>query len=50
MLLQQAETFARQQGAIVLKIGVLAKNQQAANVYQHAGFRPYEIVLLKQLI
>lgn len=50
MLLQQAEAFARQQGATVLKIGVLARNQQAADVYQHAGFRPYEIVLLKQLV
>jgi ribosomal protein S18 acetylase RimI-like enzyme len=50
MLLQQAEAFARQQGATFLKIGVLARNQQAADVYQHAGFRPYEIVLLKQLV
>lgn len=50
MLLQQAEAFARQQGATVLKIGVLARNPQAADVYQHAGFRPYEIVLLKHLV
>jgi len=50
MLLQQAEAFARHQGATVLKIVVLARNQQAADVYQHAGFRPYEIVLLKQLV
>jgi ribosomal protein S18 acetylase RimI-like enzyme len=50
MLLQQAEDFARQQGGAVLKIEVLARNQQAADVYQHAGFRPYEIVLLKHLI
>lgn len=50
MLLQQAEAFARQQGTTVLKIGVLAKNQQAADVYQHAGFRPYEIILLKHLV
>jgi len=50
MLLQQAEAFARQQGATVLKIGVLAKNRQAADVYQHVGFRPYEIVLLKHLV
>lgn len=50
ILLQQAEAFARQQGATVLKIEVLARNQQAADVYQHAGFRPYEIVLLKQLV
>lgn len=49
MLLQQAEVFARQQGATVLKIQVLARNQHAADVYQHAGFRPYEIALLKHL-
>ncbi len=49
MLLQQAEAFARQQGATTLKIQVLARNQQAADVYQHAGFRPYELALLKHL-
>jgi hypothetical protein len=32
-----------------LKIEVLAKNQQAAAVYLHAGFRPYELTLLKQV-
>lgn len=50
MLLQHAEDFAKQQGTTVLKIGVLSRNQQAADVYQHAGFRPYEIILLKHLI
>ncbi len=50
LLLQQAEAFARQQGANTLKIGVLAKNKQAADVYQHVGFRPYEIVMLKDLV
>lgn len=48
-LLQKAEEFARQQGTTTLKIEVLAKNQQAAAVYLHAGFPPYELVLLKQL-
>ena len=50
ILLQQAEAFARHQGATVLKIQVLARNQQAADVYQHVGFRPYEIALLKHLV
>jgi ribosomal protein S18 acetylase RimI-like enzyme len=50
MLLQQPEAFARQQGATVLKIQVLARNHQAAEVYQHVGFRLYEIALLKQLV
>jgi GNAT superfamily N-acetyltransferase len=49
MLLQQAEVFAKQRGASVLKIQVLAKNRHTADVYQHAGFRPYEIALLKHL-
>ncbi len=50
LLLQQAEAFARQQGANTLKIGVLAKNKQAADVYQHVGFRPHQIVMLKNLV
>jgi GNAT superfamily N-acetyltransferase len=48
-LLQKAEEFARQQGMTTLKIHVLVKNQQATAVYLHAGFRPYELALLKQL-
>ncbi len=50
LLLQQAEDFARQQGATDLKIHVLARNQRAADVYQRVGFRPYEITLLKHLV
>lgn len=48
-LLQKAEEFARQQGMTILKIQVLVKNQQATSVYMHAGFRPYELTLLKPL-
>jgi ribosomal protein S18 acetylase RimI-like enzyme len=48
-LLQKAEEFARQQGMTTIKINVLAKNQQATAAYLHAGFRPYELALLKQL-
>jgi GNAT superfamily N-acetyltransferase len=50
MLLQGAEDFARQQGATDLKIQVLARNQQATDVYLRAGFRPYEITLLKHFV
>jgi GNAT superfamily N-acetyltransferase len=50
ILLQQAEDFARQHGATDLKIQVLARNQQATDVYLRAGFRPYEITLLKHLV
>lgn len=49
ILLQKAEEFARLQGMTMLKIQVLVKNQQAISVYLHAGFRPYELALLKQL-
>jgi GNAT superfamily N-acetyltransferase len=48
-LLQKAEEFARQRGMTMLKIQVLVKNQQATSVYLHAGFRPYELALLKPL-
>lgn len=48
-LLQQAEEWARQQGMTMLKIHVLAKNQQATSVYLQAGFRPYVLALLKQV-
>ncbi|QBD76926.1 GNAT family N-acetyltransferase [Ktedonosporobacter rubrisoli] len=48
-LLQRAEEFARQKGISVLQIEALARNQQALDVYQRAGFRPYEIMLLKQI-
>jgi GNAT superfamily N-acetyltransferase len=48
-LLRKAEEFAWQHGMTALKIGVLARNQNAATLYLHSGFRPYELVLLKQL-
>ncbi len=48
-LLQKAEEFARQRGMTMLKIQVLVKNQPATSVYLHAGFRPYELALLKSL-
>jgi GNAT superfamily N-acetyltransferase len=48
-LLQQAEEWARQQGMKMLRIQVLAKNQQATSIYLQAGFRPYELALLKQV-
>ncbi len=48
-LLRKAEEFARQRGMTTLKIQVLVRNQQATSVYQHAGFRPYELSLLKSL-
>ena len=48
-LLLRAEDYARQQGMRMLKIQVLAKNEQATAVYLRAGFRSYELALLKPL-
>ncbi|HLV98159.1 MAG TPA: GNAT family N-acetyltransferase [Ktedonobacterales bacterium] len=49
VLLQQAEAYALEQGATALKINVLAKNSAAYTAYHKAGFRDYEVSLLKQL-
>ena len=48
-LLERAEVFALEQGATALRIGVLAKNDAAQEAYRKAGFRQYEISLLKSL-
>lgn len=48
-LLAQAEAFALEQGAHTLRINVLARNEEAKAVYHQAGFRDYEIRLLKQI-
>ena len=48
-LLAQAEAFAVQQGARALRINVLARNAGAWALYIKAGFRDYEIRLLKDL-
>lgn len=48
-LLQRAEAFALEQGAAALRINALAKNDAARAAYRKAGFRDYEISLLKTL-
>ena len=48
-LLTWAEAFAKEQGAPALRIHVLARNAGAWAVYREAGFRDYEIRLLKDL-
>ena len=48
-LLAQAEAFAKEQEARALRINVLARNEGAKGVYHQAGFRDYEIRLLKDL-
>lgn len=49
-LLRQAEEFAVQHGARVLKLDVLAANSGARALYCTAGFQEHEIRLQKQLI
>lgn len=49
-LLKEAEAFAIQHGAKVMRIEVLAKNHIALDVYRKAGFQDYEIALQKSLV
>jgi ribosomal protein S18 acetylase RimI-like enzyme len=48
-LLERAEAYARGEGARVLRVGVLAKNEAAAGLYRSLGFGDYTIQLNKPL-
>ena len=48
-LLQHAEAFARDRGAKILRVGVLAKNRVAWELYRKMGFADYQVQLLKRL-
>ena len=48
-LLQKAEEFARSQGAVTLELQVLAKNENALQLYNRHGFRTYHLLLTKKL-
>ncbi len=48
-LLERAEAYARGEGARVLRVGVLAKNEVAARLYRSLGFGDYTIQLNKPL-
>ena len=48
-LLERAEAYARGEGARVLRVGVLAKNEAAARLYRGLGFSDYTIQLNKPL-
>ena len=48
-LLREAEAFARQEGASVLRLNVLAENRGARALYGKTGFRELEIKLIKPL-
>lgn len=48
-LLQKAEEYARSQGAATLELEVLAKNENALQLYNRHGFRAYHLLLTKSL-
>ncbi len=48
-LLQRAEDYAVQQGATLLRIAVLAKNEVARNLYKQFGFEERVVELSKNL-
>ncbi len=48
-LLEQAERFARGAGASLLRVGVLARNEDARRLYASMGFAPYTAQLIKPL-
>lgn len=49
MLMAEAERFARAEGALVLRLGVLDGNERARRLYAKRGFREYTHVLAKSL-
>jgi GNAT superfamily N-acetyltransferase len=49
MLMAEAERFARNQGARVMRLGVLDRNEPARAFYARQGFREYTHVLTKAL-
>jgi len=48
-LLEQAETVARESGAPILRVGVLARNATAVRLYRTTGFTDYHVQLVKRL-
>ena len=48
-LLQHAEAFARERGAKILRVGVLARNRLAWELYRKLDFADYHVQLIKRL-
>lgn len=48
-LLDRAEAFARERGARMLRVAVLAKNRPAGELYRSLGFSDYVVQLSKML-
>jgi ribosomal protein S18 acetylase RimI-like enzyme len=48
-LLQRAEDHAREHGATTLRLGVLAANDRARQLYKSAGFHGYLEIMAKDL-
>lgn len=49
LLLSRAEVFAREKGATILRVSVLAKNTQAKELYEAFGFEHRLVELSKRL-
>ena len=48
-LLQHVEAFARERGAKILRVGVLAGNRHARDLYHNVGFADFQVQLVKRL-
>jgi ribosomal protein S18 acetylase RimI-like enzyme len=48
-LMQRAEEYVSEQGTTIVKIGVLAKNTGAKQLYNELGFTDYHVQLVKRL-
>lgn len=48
-MLQEAEVLARASGVRTIRIGVLARNRVARELYERQGFEPYHVQLVKPL-
>ena len=48
-LLEAAEDFLCSQGLEMVHLGVLVRNESARRFYQEAGYREYEVVVVKHL-
>jgi ribosomal protein S18 acetylase RimI-like enzyme len=48
-LLHRAEAYARESGAVEMRVGVLSRNVAARGLYKHVGFEPHLETLVKRL-
>lgn len=49
-LMQYAHTLARQQGDRQIGLHVFSSNRSALNLYEHLGYKPQSLLMVKKLI